>query len=77
MAKYGEVKSSKAESISYGSGSANGVVMQLFVDDGVFDRGHRNTMIDARLNLVGIASCEHAVYKHMAVLVYADAFEMN
>ena len=51
--------------------------MQLFIDDGVIDRGHRKTILSSDVKVVGIATCTHKVYGHMAVLVYAGSFEIN
>ena len=51
--------------------------MQLFIDDGVTNRGHRKTILSSDVNVVGIATCTHKVYGHMAVLVYAGSFEIN
>jgi len=47
---------------------------QLYVDDGVKNRGHRTNMINPRFKQIGIAYCYHRKYKAMLVMVYASDF---
>lgn len=47
------------------------VVLQLVVDDGVPNRGHRTNFFDPDYKLVGIFACEHKSYKHVVVLDYS------
>ncbi|WP_084169111.1 CAP domain-containing protein [Brevundimonas aveniformis] len=55
------------ENIAYGGGSAREVVIQLLVDDGVPDRGHRaNTFRD--YSSVGAACGPHGVYRQICVI---------
>jgi hypothetical protein len=62
-----------AEVISYGYGSAAGVVRQLIVDEGVPDRGHREIIFDPKLRTAGAGCGRHAVYGHMCVVDFAGA----
>lgn len=60
-----------AENIAYGENPARQVVIQLLVDDGVPDRGHRNNILDARWAVEGVACGPHAVYRQICVMDYA------
>ena len=60
-----------AENISYGLDAADLVVLQLIVDDGVPDRGHRKIIYDGSYAFAGTACGAHAAYRHMCVIDYA------
>jgi len=60
-----------AENIAYGPDEADLVVLQLIVDDGVADRGHRRTIYDASYAYAGAACGDHAVYRTMCVIDYS------
>ena len=47
------------------------VVLQLVVDDGVPNRGHRTNFFDPDYKLVGIFASEHKSYKYVVVLDYS------
>jgi len=50
--------------------------MQLFVDDGVSSRGHRDNILgDFGVSAAGI--CEHKTYSTMAVIAYASDHKAN
>ena len=42
MSRHGRASGSWAENIAYGNNDAIEIVMQLFIDDGVPSRGHRD-----------------------------------
>jgi uncharacterized protein YkwD len=48
-----------AENVSYGKTDAEMIVLQLFVDDGVPDRGHRKTLQNATFKVTGLATGMH------------------
>ena len=52
-----------------------GVMSQLLVDDGVADRGHRQSLLNPAWRFVGIACGGHSVYGGMCVLDFAVGFE--
>jgi uncharacterized protein YkwD len=60
------------EVISFGPEKAESVVIDLIVDDGVPDRGHRKILLDGRLRYAGIACGPHAIYRTMCVIDLAD-----
>ena len=69
--RYGRWIQGIAENIAYGENSAREVVIQLLVDDGVPDRGHRNNMLDPHWGVGGVACGPHLLYRQMCVMDYA------
>ena len=67
------------ENLSYGEyKSGADVLMALFIDDGVPDRGHRAALQNPGYTLTGIASCKHnSKYRNLVVFAYASAFTLN
>jgi uncharacterized protein YkwD len=60
-----------AENIAFGENPAREVVIQLLVDDGVPDRGHRNNILDPRWSVEGVACGPHREYRQICVMDYA------
>ena len=60
-----------AETISYGESTADGVVRQLIIDDGVPSRGHRAILFDGRYRFAGAGCGPHAAYRWMCVIDYS------
>jgi uncharacterized protein YkwD len=60
-----------AENIAYGENPARAVVIQLLVDDGVRDRGHRDNILDPKWTIEGVACGPHRDYRQMCVMDYA------
>jgi uncharacterized protein YkwD len=56
------------ESISYGFDEADDVVMQMIVDDGVRDRGHRKLLFAKEYRYAGVGCGEHRTYRFMCVV---------
>jgi uncharacterized protein YkwD len=56
------------ENISYGSGEARQIVMQLLIDDGVASRGHRHNILNAAFDCCGVAINTHSVYRYVCVM---------
>ncbi|MBO9623308.1 MAG: CAP domain-containing protein [Sphingomonas sp.] len=56
------------EGISYGYSSAQEVVRQLIVDDGVPGRGHRALLFDRGFRYAGVGCGGHRAYRHMCVV---------
>ena len=64
-----------AENIAYGDNPARQVVIQLLVDDGVPDRGHRDSILDPRWGTECVACGPHREYRQICVMDYAIRYE--
>ena len=62
-----------AEAIAYGPERAEDMVMQLIIDDGVPDRGHRRILFSPDYRLVGVACGPHRRLRRICVLDFARA----
>jgi uncharacterized protein YkwD len=61
-----------SENIQYGrAANAREVVADLFIDDGVADRGHRKNALDPLVRVAGVSCGPHATYGQMCVIVHA------
>ncbi len=56
------------EDISYGYDTADAVVRQLIVDDGVRDRAHRALLFNGEVRYAGVGCGAHQRYGHMCVV---------
>ncbi len=74
MTRFGEIEGYWGENIGFGELSARQMVMQLIIDDGVPDRGHRRNIFKAAFRTVGIAFGEHLKYGTMCVMDFAGKF---
>lgn len=63
-----------AENIATYEDDPREVVIQLLVDDGVPNRGHRHTIFDPELHQAGAGSAPHKTYRKVIVVDYADGF---
>jgi uncharacterized protein YkwD len=75
IARYGKATKTH-ENISYGpyfmhKNPARELILDLLIDDGVADRGHRKTLLQPDLKLTGIACGPHPKMKVMCVMTYA------
>jgi len=76
--RYGEAAGYQAENISYGPNTGTEIVMGLFIDDGVPDRGHRTNMLNSNFGQTGIAFCRHtSKFNFMTEITYTGRFTPN
>lgn len=59
---------SGGENIAYGGDTGEAVVIQLIVDDGVADRGHRTNIFRPGYVSAGAACGPHRAYRYMCVI---------
>ena len=74
MKRYGDIEGLSGEVINYGDETPRMTVIQLVIDDGVPDRGHRHLLFNPRLKAAGAAIGYHKDYGTMVVVDLADAF---
>ena len=74
MQSHGVWAGMSGEAISYGQRTPRDVVVQLVVDYGVMDRGHRNLIFSKGYSVAGVACGAHAQYGGMCVIDFAGAF---
>ncbi len=72
--RYGRWILGIAENIAYGDNPAREVVVQLLVDDGVPDRGHRDNILHPEWGVGGVACGPHSLYQQMCVMDYATRY---
>jgi uncharacterized protein YkwD len=72
--RYGQPGSLIGEIINYGKEVPRMTVIQLVIDDGVPDRGHRRNIFNPDFHTAGSAIGPHREYGTMTVVDMADAF---
>ena len=72
--RHGRAESQIGEVINYGEETPRMTVIQLVIDDGVPDRGHRKNIFDPAFKVAGAAIGFHKGYGAMTVVDLADGF---
>jgi len=60
--------------LAWSNSGGKGYIYQLYIDDGVSNRGHRTNIINPALKMTGIAYCNHSKMSGMMAVVYAGGF---
>ena len=74
IGRHGQQGSLIGEVINYGEETPRMTVIQLVIDDGVPDRGHRRNLFNPRFRVAGAAIGYHKGYGSMTVVDLADTF---
>jgi hypothetical protein len=73
IGRYGDVNG-WGEAIAYGNHDGGLILLQLLIDDGVDDRGQRNTLLDPQFRVMGVAIGPHPVFGRMCDILVAGTF---
>ncbi len=68
MKKYTEV----GENIYYGPYTPLEIVIQLLIDDGIEDLGHRKNLLSPKFNSIGVAIKPHKTYEYNCVMGFGQ-----
>ena len=75
--KYGTYKTA-GENIDYGATSGREIVVQLLIDDGVPNRGHRKNIMAKDFDSTGVGfTKKHQTYGSVCVITYAGGYADN
>lgn len=78
MNRYGTCTGICGENVSFSNNmlsEARWNVMQLVIDDGVPDRGHRKALLNPEYQFTGVACTPHVSYGETCVMTYATRYE--
>jgi uncharacterized protein YkwD len=73
LARFGVQNSGSGENIAYGPTTAQSIMLNLIVDDGVANRGHRTNIFSRDWTMAGAGCDSHSVYGAVCVIDYAKA----
>lgn len=75
LPKYVQGWNRLAENCSYGYDNAVNIVGQLLLDDNVPSLGHRKSILDNRLEFIGVAIAPHTKYRFNCVMDFCAKFK--
>jgi hypothetical protein len=75
--RYGDSLTTAGENIAYGAATGREIVIQLLVDDGVPDRGHRINIMKSDFAQTGVAFGSHPKLRTMCAISYAKNYRSN
>jgi uncharacterized protein YkwD len=73
LERFGVENAGSGENIAYGPTTAEKVMLNLIVDDGVANRGHRTNIFSPDWSMMGAGCGAHATYGAVCVMEYAKA----
>ncbi len=73
VARFNVENAGVGENIAYGPTDAQDIMVNLIVDDGVADRGHRTNIFRPSWAMAGAGCSTHATYRSVCVINYANA----
>ncbi len=76
ISRHGRSRGRSAEVIDYGWDQAQDIVVDLLIDDGIADRGHRRALLDPVYVVAGVACGPHLRYGVMCVVEMAERFDL-
>ena len=74
MNRHGKWQKTSAENLAFGPDDPRHIVMQLIIDDGVANRGHRTNIFNKDLKVVGVSVGDHKKYRRMCAMDFAGGF---
>ena len=74
FAKFGKFLSCYGENLSFSCETAEEIVAQLIIDDGVPDRGHRDNLFNSEFKVFGCYTGDHRDFDKMTCLEFAGGF---
>jgi len=77
VSRYGTWESTMGEAILFEVSTPREMVMQLIIDDGVRDRGHRKDIFEPSFQMAGVSIISQSGFGSFCVIDFADKFTDN
>ncbi|HEY3027059.1 MAG TPA: CAP domain-containing protein [Pyrinomonadaceae bacterium] len=74
VSRYGTWESTMGEAILFEVSTPREMVMQLIIDDGVRDRGHRKDVFEPSFQVAGVSIVSQSSFGSFCVIDFADGF---
>jgi len=72
--KYGVIEGSFAQSIEFGTSTAEMLVANLIIDDGDANRGNRNNIFKDNFKIIGVDHGTHKQFRSATVVIFCQDF---